>query len=527
MSDDAHQDRFVRPLTLLCIVLGLAFVSLFAYVSLTRARSFSPDSMNYVDVARNIAAGHGITQSTLGYHDIRFLGRQDWPVPLTAQPPLYPLLIASLTKLGLDATDAALVLPALAFAATLALAGLLLCRVWGRSAAWLGVALLALHFPLNFTGRIAWSDAPGIVLVLLALLPSRGVSLRSRAVFAGIACGLAFVTRYAFAPLVPAVALGIFLASRGETPRRRILHLAAFAIPIAICALPILLRNASLYGHFFPQHFSSAMPLDVAIYQTFASLFGSWLGRFGADIEGIALLVIVAACTVLAKRRGGRIGEHALPSGSVPLVVWLGLYVAFILHQCLTIHLDELGPRLLLPASVPLIIWLAGFAARATRLPVVASLALCCAAFGLRAMEELGHVGSMKPAPTIEERIAASPRLAWIAANVAPNDIVVGDDTVDVPFHFGPRPTVNFSPYPATDYPDYAKLLAWADQHRSGTNRIFLVLRRSGESEEQTKAKFGAFIGDVLAARLKNYPRLNYIAAPERAVVLEISVARP
>lgn len=43
------------------LVLGvIAYVILFVFNSLTRTRYFSNDSMNYIDVARNISAGRGI-----------------------------------------------------------------------------------------------------------------------------------------------------------------------------------------------------------------------------------------------------------------------------------------------------------------------------------------------------------------------------------------------------------------------------------------------------------------------------------
>ena len=48
-----------RAFWLLVAVLAVYF-GLFTFNSLTRARSFSPDSMNYVDVARRLAAGDGL-----------------------------------------------------------------------------------------------------------------------------------------------------------------------------------------------------------------------------------------------------------------------------------------------------------------------------------------------------------------------------------------------------------------------------------------------------------------------------------
>lgn len=512
--------RITRLLTLLAIVLGVVFIAAFTFVSLTRTRAFSPDSMNYVDVARNLAEGRGLTQSTLGYHDIRFLGSQDWPVPFTAQPPLYPMLIAGLYRLGISLQDAALVLPAASLVLLLVLAWMLLRRIWGDAAAWLGVALLALNFPLNFAARIAWSDGPGLVFILLALLPGRGVSPAARAAFAGFACGFAFATRFAAAPLIPAVALGVFLATRGETMKRRLVCFGAFIIPLAACVVPILIRNHMLYGKFFHDHFGSEVSLDVAVYQTFGNLFGSWIGLFDSTLEGLALLALILIGIVIARRRG-ELKSAALPAGAVPLVAWLALYIFFILYQALTIHLDEIGPRLLLPVSVALVIWFAGFFTKAVRLPLVAALALCCTAFGVRAFQEMQIAGARDAAPTLAQRVAASPRVLWVKENTVHEDIIISDDAVDLPFLLGPRRVVSFSPYPTTEHPDYAKLVTWADARRDA-GRIFIVLPRFNASQAVIRNWYGDFITDLRFGHIAAYPRVGRVIETESVLVFEV-----
>jgi hypothetical protein len=77
---------------------------LFLFNTATRIGRFSPDSMNYVNVARNIAEGNGITQPTLGFNQPRINPDDDIPAPLIAQPPLYPLLISWGTRIGVSAT---------------------------------------------------------------------------------------------------------------------------------------------------------------------------------------------------------------------------------------------------------------------------------------------------------------------------------------------------------------------------------------------------------------------------------------
>ena len=62
-----------------------AYVGLAGYNSLTRTRNFSPDSMNYVSVARNIAEGKGITQPALGFNQPHISLEVTLPPPFTSQ----------------------------------------------------------------------------------------------------------------------------------------------------------------------------------------------------------------------------------------------------------------------------------------------------------------------------------------------------------------------------------------------------------------------------------------------------------
>lgn len=79
-----------RLLVVSFLVFGLVFLSW----SLLRYRRFSPDSMNYVNAARNLLRGRGLTQDTIGYGG-NFL-RADLPArdPLGTHPPLYPVAVA-------------------------------------------------------------------------------------------------------------------------------------------------------------------------------------------------------------------------------------------------------------------------------------------------------------------------------------------------------------------------------------------------------------------------------------------------
>src|SRR4051812_11464315 len=95
----------------LCVALLAIYALWFAFNSYTRTRQFEDgDTMNFIDVARHIVSGQGVTQATLGFNQPRFSVDDPIPTPLTHQPPLYPLMIASLSQTGLAFTDAALLI---------------------------------------------------------------------------------------------------------------------------------------------------------------------------------------------------------------------------------------------------------------------------------------------------------------------------------------------------------------------------------------------------------------------------------
>jgi hypothetical protein len=73
----------------------------------------SPDSTLYLEAARNLLRGHGLTITTL----------DNLTRPLTHYPPLYPYLLYAGGRLGIDPMDGARWLSALLFGANIFLVG--------------------------------------------------------------------------------------------------------------------------------------------------------------------------------------------------------------------------------------------------------------------------------------------------------------------------------------------------------------------------------------------------------------------
>jgi len=84
--------------------------------SITRERHLSQDSMVYIHAARNVLLGRGVVLDILYYPRRRFPADFDFPQLYTLQPPLYPLAIAGVARLGIDPVVAGLLVPLLACA---------------------------------------------------------------------------------------------------------------------------------------------------------------------------------------------------------------------------------------------------------------------------------------------------------------------------------------------------------------------------------------------------------------------------
>src|SRR5262249_33735354 len=150
-------------------VLVTAYAVLLAVDGVTRSHRFTPDSMNYTDVARHVRAGKGISQATVGFNQPHFSLDAVAPVPMTTQAPLYPLLIAALGLTGVSLETAAALAPALAGGLVLLLVFAVARRAYGTDVALLSVALAAAYAPLRVASTTAWSETTGTTLVLLSI----------------------------------------------------------------------------------------------------------------------------------------------------------------------------------------------------------------------------------------------------------------------------------------------------------------------------------------------------------------------
>ena len=214
-------------------LLGLLFVGhvgVFGWRSVTFDRRVTGDSMNYIDVARNLSAGEGLVQSAAGFNQPTFWERDFTPQfpekTRAGHNPGYSVLIAAVAAVtGLEHADAAFVIGPAAYAAALASAFLFASRLLGPAAGLLAAAFVA--HQIRWVFLRTWTE-PVVIALLLALLAllARGATPR-RAVVGGLLAGLTLLVRSGF---VPILALGGLACLLGDGSRvRRLLLFAAGA----------------------------------------------------------------------------------------------------------------------------------------------------------------------------------------------------------------------------------------------------------------------------------------------------------
>lgn len=509
--------------------------------------------MNYVDVARHIAAGAGLVQSTGGFNQPFYLsGGLDLPTAFTAQPPGYPLAIALLARLGLDAADAALVVSALAYAAILLLVFLLGRRMAGVGAGVASLALALLFQPLTHHGRAALSECLAVAFVLLFLLlldqclerrPASPPSAKARSLLApfglGLLAGAAFGVRYALWPLPLVGCVALWLERSGRRAALATALATGAALPMAI----LLGRNLLLEGRFLPASMPASSSFGENLGRTIEAVAGGWRSTaLGNWTDALLLLTVVALVLGWALARRNRLSGEG-PAGSetlsrsllrvigrLPLLIalWSLLYLAALAWRSSTANFDPIGVRLVLPVTAPLValvgavlLWTPPRAPRFAWLPVLLiTLALGSALLREGVVWERG--GDARAA------LFRSERQQWLRDHTGPGDLVIGGGTMDVPFLFPGRFAISYAGLPYTEVLTYPTLERVADRHCPDFDRLLLVVRPTVQlggirSDEDPSNWLGPFIADARAGRHESYALLEPLAVLDEARVYRIT----
>ncbi len=532
------------------VVLLAVYFAFFAWHSLGVARQFSPDSMNYVDVARHLRAGDGIVQTTIGFNEAWIDPAAEAPVPFVAQPPLYPLAVAALTSVGaitgMTEEDAALLLPALCYFVTLIAGAVFVRRLSSGAAGLFALGILVIHYPLAELSRYALTESMGLafVLVSLALLvrPRTGASIAA-AFASGLTAGLAFATRYALAPFA-VVGLAV-LAIRPRPPAHQesttarpgrfaraalspgaIRALIAYSIGASVPVAGVLAHNIAATGSLGPPKPAAFSHWYEGAGQFFVSLV-PWLAdpeRIPLFSQALVLGIIAAILVRFAKKRAALAGGSERPAqrdGSTSpsvhrsitlLISSIAVYGIALVVVGATVRTTGIDPRLALPAAVLLLLLVAIVFVEEAKLTMraatrIASGFLLIAILGTGVSIARGTTGAFDGSITSERR----EQMAWIEANAMPGDWIVGEDAVDFAFAMRRTRLFSYSEYPFTHRLTRETFDAIAARV-AGSGDLYLVLRgHRGLDEEDWQWGYGEFIAELSNGEEARHPDLQRV----------------
>ena len=248
--------RMAMALFFFLLVLYLAAMGWYSLRSLR----FSPDSMLYIDVAQNLASGHGLSHSYAMTSELARLPGDTLLPPMLLWGPLYPLSIALAHFCGLPCWAAALLIPVFFGGVLLYLVFVLMTRLYERETAVLAVAFLAVSNPFRFVASHAWSETLGMACLLAAFCLLVAPPGKRNALFAGLFLGLAFTARYA---LLPGILLGLLCVIERKSLNRSLRNIVFLCAGFALLALPVMIRNFLLSGNLLG---SERIPSSVGFF---------------------------------------------------------------------------------------------------------------------------------------------------------------------------------------------------------------------------------------------------------------------
>ncbi len=510
-----------------------AYAILFIFNSLTRTSHIAVDGMNYVDVARNIAAGKGIVQSTIGFNQNPFPIDSDAPAPFTAQAPLYPLTVALLTCLRIDAPTAALLVSGLAYLLLVFVFFRLSSSLYGRSAAFVSASALFVYVPLVSVAHDALSETLGVLFLMGGFLlivreRARDVMRPGATFMAGAMLGFAFAVRYALAPSLAAGLFAVAISQPRVGRRWRIIvsRMALLSAGFALPAAPVVARNFVL----FPRAMAApgqqpARSLHAAASVVFHSLAGSYLGpQPSRYVQEAFLALSLLALAALLWRRGkipAALWGKSLNRRSLLLCFWALAYCIFLVCVAVANSVYGMDPRLLMPAGLALILLAGGVLTIAVR-PYRRLLSYAALALSLAGIYRELRRATQPASPTRQQIVARSQRLTWVATETTGNDLIAGVDTLDIPFYLGPREALFFTGGANHERASYVKMATWVNRRRARYDRVFFILPKYEYGPDEWKARYGTFIADLAAGRTDAYPALHALGRLSDATVFEV-----
>lgn len=472
---------FIGGLVLFAVCVGIQ--------SLAFSGRFSPDSVIYVDMAENIAAGEGITSSI-----VRLGSHVELPVPVTWYAPLYPALLTSGIWLGFDTASFALLVAAAGLGLLLLVSYLTLKNIFDAEPAMFGTALLPAFGPVVVAAESAWSETLGLTFLMLTfwcLAKSTGSRQGSEGpgskwlFLAGLSAGLAYATRYALLPLALLCGFWIVVTSwqHSKNLRRTATNGALFFAGWAIAALPIIGRNVYYAGSFRGGRMDTS---QTSLAEAAAQLYETAKATnpqsdLVAQVAFISTAALILAGTWLRVRRRNPRNEEVSPhpanwSAIYLLALWPVVYLVCLIYAKTQAMIDPLGDRLVLPASAVILLLGGAGLARAFR-PARFPTVLAAVAIMASSLYVVGPMTDniLRGRATFQNNLWQGPRLpealVFLEQHVTQGDLVIAEDGLFIPLFLRRTRTVYF---PSSETPLAQDLAPYRERYAN--RQLFLVL---------------------------------------------------
>ncbi len=313
----------------------------------------SPDSVTYLAAASYFVQGDGWVNA---------MG-----MPLTHRPPLFSFLIAGFVWCGVSPALGAGIVNAVAFGLIVLLAGhWLFSRLRSRVVAALGLMAIITYQPLIDMAAWAWTEPLFLLFVLITLMQAERYLIdgtRAALAWAGVAAGLAYLSRYPAISLYPFVGLLVLLRP-GKLWRDRLWDAAIFSSVAVLMIFPWSIRTYLISGHLTGTRKPSTVgPWENTVdalrpFLTALRPDAVWSSALSTTATVAIMLVAVLAVMGLWRNRTRLLGGTFLPI--LPFSAYVMTYVVFlIVVQSLVGAGFGVVPRFIHPVVVPFFMVLA------------------------------------------------------------------------------------------------------------------------------------------------------------------------
>ncbi|MBV6644177.1 MAG: glycosyltransferase family 39 protein [Cyclobacteriaceae bacterium] len=506
--------RLKEPFFLIYLIVALLLI---LQSSLSSSNGISPDSMNYIEIARNHFKDLGLVKSSIGFNEASFPSdyRLDHKQPMFSQPPLYPLMISFFMKIGLSGTSSSLIISWIALLFTLSFCWLIARKFYSLEAAFLVTALLLNYYPLRLISGYAWTEGLALCLILGSIWFLVSEKIFCKYFFSGMLGGLAFSARYSMVFLV--LVFLIFIFTKKYPLKQKLKSTIVWGIGFSIPFVLVLGRNFYHNAALLPV----ANPSEVSLFENsityFKTLFSSLISGDFSLIQ-LAFFLLFIITVVLADFLSkvsikDKIFKILISGDRVIIPLMIVVYTIFLLYQRTVRHFDPLDERFIVLSGLMGLMLISAY----LTLQLKSKLGFRIVLFGLVTFSISQNVLAISRASEDSEQSA---RIMWIDKNTTSSDLIIGDNTADIPYLLNRDFSVSFSPYPYTNHVSRSDLNSIVCNNSDLYENFYLVVRKRYSSQVDWERYFGSYISEII--RTSDHQDISLLAELEDAYIFKL-----